>query len=828
NSTLEFTIPAQDYDTNVSYYFIVTDEASNVATSTNFTYRVNDTTAPTISSVIKNVTSPEYGDDVLITATVTEPTAASGVDMVVLWTNATGAWTSTQMVAGTGDTYSASILAQPYDTNVSYYVKANDTENNTQTSSSYYYIVGDTVQPTISDVTRNSTNPEYNETVLVWCTVTDHDPNASGIDTVLLKYQNVTAGTFYDIIMAYDASSGTWNGTIPEHVYDTKVNYKIVANDSAGNTQETSVSYYTVIDSYAPQLGTISQDPSGIISYTQSVTVNITAMDDDAPNGGSGIYSVVFNYSTDGGQSWTSANVNSTLEYTISSQPYDTNVTYHFIVTDKASNIAVSSNYTYRVNDTIAPTIGTVSRNVTNPEYSDAIRITATVSEPATASGIKKVYLNYSINDGAWISIDITATKSGNEFYGDINDLAWNTTVNYAIKAVDNEDNVKTQSSNYSYTVGDTVAPTYTQIQRSNTSPGNNESVEVNVTIPADSEPLNASGIQSVEIYHRAYTGTPGAWTVDNMVNFTTVYNFTISGEPSGSTVEYYVNITDRAGNSKISTTYSYEVGSTITIGDVLRNPSTPNYNQTVTINVTEVSTTAPLIEHVILNYSYDGGSTWYQVELNNTSDNNHPNPHTFNDYAYGTVMQYYINVTDSLNASSTTTIFQYTVIDSYAPELGTVSRNETNVFYYQAVNVSISSILEPLNSSGIDTNLLRYMLNDRGTWNEIVLDGDLSAVIPAQSYSTNVKYKIFANDSAGNEVESAVFSYDVGDDVDPTFGTLSRDIAAPEYDDSVTFSIGDVNEPTGASGISTVKLYYSIDGNQSYITKSMVSNGTH
>ncbi|MHA1146333.1 MAG: hypothetical protein ACTSRW_16475, partial [Candidatus Helarchaeota archaeon] len=594
NSTLWGEIPQTEYGTTVYFKINATDEAGESVESNEYNYFVDDDVSPSISGVINNPSNPEYDDPVSISATVSDPgTGSAGIDKVLLFHNASGSWVSVEMIHGTGSSYSySSIAAQSYGTEVWYYVWANDTASNEYSDNNITYTVGDTVNPSITDVSRDKTTPEYNDTVLIWCNATDPGTGSSGIDVVMLKYRNVTAGDFYNVTMTYDAISGTYNQSIPTHAYGTEIRYEIWANDTAGNSYETSISIYTVTDTYAPVLGTIARDPSGTVTYTQSVTVNITSMDDDAPNGGSGIYSVVFNYSTDGGQSWTDENVNTTLEYTIPAQAYDTNVTYYFIVTDEASNVATSTNYQYRVNDTTAPVISSVVKNVTSPEYDDDVLITATVSEPSTASGVNAVYL-WTNATGSWISSIMTAGTS-NTYTASILAQSYGTNISYYVKANDTENNTQT-SSIYYYIVDDTVNPTISDVNRNATSPEYNESVLVWCSVT--DHDAAAAGLDVVLLKYRnvtagifydvemSYDGVAGTW------------NGTIPKHAYGTQISYKIYANDTAGNYEETSLTSYTVTDTYApvLGTIARDPSgTVTYTQTVTVNITAMDDDAP------------------------------------------------------------------------------------------------------------------------------------------------------------------------------------------------------------------------------------------
>jgi len=67
---------------------------------------------------------------------------------------------------------------------------------------------------------------------------------------------------------------------------------------------------------------------------------------------------------------------------------------------------------------------------------------------------------------------------------------------------------------------------------------------------------------------------------------------------------------------------------------------------------------------------------------------------------------------------------------------------------------------------SGLDQVILKYSTDGGQTWHEISMtntgDDDYEATIPGQPAGTEVRFKIYARDTAGNEAESDEHSYTV------------------------------------------------------------------
>jgi hypothetical protein len=141
---ITFTIPGFRYNTTVRYVVRVFADGSDWLNSTYypipFAYFVDDLTGPVISGTTYVPSSPDASQTVTVTATVTEPTDASGVDKVfVSYLFNFTTWTA-QMTKDGDDSFSAVIPAQSGGTTLNFNVTAIDKAGNpdgTGTGSTY-------------------------------------------------------------------------------------------------------------------------------------------------------------------------------------------------------------------------------------------------------------------------------------------------------------------------------------------------------------------------------------------------------------------------------------------------------------------------------------------------------------------------------------------------------------------------------------------------------------------------------------------------------------------------------------------------------------------
>jgi PKD repeat protein len=200
----------------------------------------------------------------------------------------------------------------------------------------------------------------------------------------------------------------------------------------------------------SPEIVSVTNSPLNP-NYDQSVTVSAQII-----NGSADIYSVILIHQIESA-SWVNVTMrldNGFYVANIPAQPYETTVDYKVYVNDTIGLSDVSALYSYKVGDSVPPIIsGVLVLNYPKPNQS--IKVSATITEPADASGVKNGTLWYTtdtvwsflemmLRDGSW-----TATIPGQ---------SKGTTIEYYIKAFDNAEN-SVETSNFSYMLAPNKAP---------------------------------------------------------------------------------------------------------------------------------------------------------------------------------------------------------------------------------------------------------------------------------------------------------------------------------------------------------------------------------
>jgi len=121
-------------------------------------------------------------------------------------------------------------------------------------------VADDVSSPTITDIIYSPQSPTPDDLVVVSAKVTDA---YSGVNVVNLLYSTSVGGSWSSLVM--NRGNMTYTATIPRQAESKTIQFKISAEDNAGNAAESSITSYTV---HAP--------PSGIPGFPiEAVLVSI-------------------------------------------------------------------------------------------------------------------------------------------------------------------------------------------------------------------------------------------------------------------------------------------------------------------------------------------------------------------------------------------------------------------------------------------------------------------------------------------------------------------------------------------------------------------------
>ncbi len=219
--------------------------------------------------------------------------------------------------------------------------------------------------------------------------------------------------------------------------------------DVQGNpfTLRTVDGYYRISegDFEPPTIETVARMPR-LPNYDEDVTVVANVTDNVE------VDSVTL--STNLTSEWHNITMNqygSQFSATISARPYGTTVQYRIYANDTSGNWAVSDTFSYRVSDRAAPQISS-SRNPAQPRANQMVEITANVTEPANASGVRSVTLYHRDHGQPSLEINMTYNPQSGLWEANIPSQPAHAQIEYYLVARDNADN-RNVTETYSYTV---------------------------------------------------------------------------------------------------------------------------------------------------------------------------------------------------------------------------------------------------------------------------------------------------------------------------------------------------------------------------------------
>jgi len=187
-------------------------------------------------------------------------------------------------------------------------------------------------------------------------------------------------------------------------------------------------------------------------NYDESVAIIAQVIDKEG-----GVESVILSYQVNSA-SWINVTTNlddGSYVAEIPLQPYNTIVSYKVYAYDEADNLAISETYSYLVIDSHPPTISHVEHAPASPNYNETVTVSASVTEPPEASGVKSVTVFYRTS-GDWQPTEMTL--DANLYTGIIPPFPHETEVYYKIRAFDSAGNWA-DSDVHSYPLVDTYPP---------------------------------------------------------------------------------------------------------------------------------------------------------------------------------------------------------------------------------------------------------------------------------------------------------------------------------------------------------------------------------
>ncbi|MCP4634586.1 MAG: T9SS type A sorting domain-containing protein [candidate division Zixibacteria bacterium] len=284
------------------------------------------------------------------------------------------------------------------------------------------------------------------------------------------------------------------------------------------------------------------------------------------------------------------------------------------------------------------------------------------------------------------------------------------------------------------------------QIRNVNNSPSNPEPYEpctISATI------LDADGIvDSASVYYNIGSG----YNCLTMNNASDSFFVTLPWQLSEVVVDYYIAATDDSGHTVVSDTFSYSV--LPLIGNVKHIPFYPEPYETCTISSTIINADG-VIDSAIL--FHDAGEGYSPLTMSNISDSFFVDLPGQPDQ---TTVDYYIAALDSLNNTTVSDTFSYSVYIHQGPMITDVVRNPLEPGHMESCEVS-AIIQDPFLSSYVSRACVNY--NPGTGYSRLFMSNNADsfyATIPAKPGGTTIYYYIEAVNNIDYPSYSDTFSY--------------------------------------------------------------------
>ncbi len=785
------TIPATINDTNVDYFISITDTFGHQINSSNFNYH-SDGLAPSFTSITHTPIQPNADAPVLVQAIITD---SSGIQNASLSysTDAGSSWTNLSMGFNLGS-WEASIPALNQSIQVNYFVTAYD-QADIMGESNQTIFDTDADSPQIYNLTEIGVVSELSN-IPINVTLTDNFGVDSSNVLLLYSYDNSSwFSTAMSLIMG-DTLNGTYNGNSPS-TSQNMVYYYVQVFDLSGRSNISSILTYTIdhqpvviLDHIEPLYPSPLTDVNVYANITEDVGLNQVVL--------------YYNYNTTWQQT-PMANVSNQFTGTIGFTNMDTQVSYYVSVIDSFGHMVNSSTQLFYV-DGLPPTVENISYVPTFPTYTENVTVKVDLVDN---QNVYNSTLYYTTN-GTWIGVNVSIPQANTvtgrdptsgEYYG-------------ITQTMDYDSGDLKRLSIYVYSSdSDTLYVTlwgfrmdtevWEQFHYSG-SRGTGNLPEFNWATPIyDQWRIQIYDSESNDYFYYSYE-----------YDYQPGYSTTIPATNSSSTVQFYIEAFDYAGNKGNSSLFSYFTDADAPSWSNITIVSTVSELTNVPINITIGDNVAVNTSLVIMYYSYNQ-LTWFSTLMTLTLGSNITGTYTGNIPATSNfVVYYYINASDISGLTNQTLTFNYTI--DHVPILNEVRIDPL----YPNPSSSPTIYMNITDDSSLSSVKLSYeYIGSSGTLNMTENSGLYEASIPATGIDSLVNLTFIIVDSFGHNLTNSDFSY-FSDGLSPIFRTVQTIPAYPNYLQNVTVvaAFDDVN------GMRNVTLYYRMN---SGIWNSLIMNGT-
>ena len=783
-----FTTPLADGSYQVRA--VATDKSGNTADSPTASFTI-DTVAPTVAMTAPTASSASNHTKPTLAGNASDNTGGSGLANLQFEYSANGGSTwnnagAAQTTAPFGYTFTTALADGSYQARA----VATDNAGNTATSPAVAFTI-DTVAPTVAMTAPvNGTTTATNEPTLS-ATASDNT-GGSGLANLQFQYSTNGGSTWNNAGTAL--TTAPFNFTFTTPLAAGAYSARAIATDKAGNSANSPAVSFSVSNVSITVGITAPSGPTNNNKPTLSAIASET--------GGTGIASVQFEYSTNGGSAWNNAGAaqnTAPFSYTFTTPLADGSYQARAVATDKSGNTADSSTVSFMI-DTVDPTIAMTAPTASSATNHAKPMLAGNASDNTGGSGLANLQFQYSANGGStWNNAGAAQTTApfGYTFTTALADGG------YQARAVatDNAGNSATSPA-VAFTI-DTVAPTVAM-----TAPVNGTTTATNEpTLSATaSDNTGGSGLANLQFQYSTNGGT--TWNNAGTALTTAPFSFTFATPLAAGAYSARAIATDKAGNSANSPAVSFSVSNaSLNVG--ITAPSGPTNNNKPTLSATASETGGTGIASVQFEYSTNGGTTWNNAGAAQTTA---PFSYTFTTpLADGSYRVRAVASDKSGNTAATSTVsFMIDTVDPTIAMTAPTASSATN----HAKPMLAGNASDNTGGSGLANLQFQYSANGGSTWNNA---GTAQTTAPfGYTFTTaladgSYQARAVATDNAGNTATSPAVAFTI-DTVAPTVAMTAPTNGTTTATNEPTLS-ATASDNTGGSGLANLQFQYSTNG---------------
>ena len=541
--------------------------------------------------------------------------------------------------------------------------------------------------------------------------------------------------------MTYSGSGDIYTGIILKQTGGITVYYIIEATDDEPETTQSGENSFsfTAIPNELPEITDISHSPTSPLE-TDDVTISATITDSDGT-----IISANIKWGTSTGNypnTVSMSNSGDVYSGVISAQAGGTTVYYIIEATDDEPEITQSGENSFSFNTigNVLPVISDVDFTPTDPESTENVTVSATITD--SDGTIASATIKWGLSTGNYTN-NVSMTADENTYSGVIPAQADEAHVYFVIYTVDN-DGGSAQSSEKDYIVDDpNVLPVISDVDFTPTNPESTESVSVSATITDSDGTITTANIK--------WGTTSGSYTnTVSMSNSEDDYTGVIPAQADKAHVYFVIYTVDNDGGSAQSSENDYVVDDPNIlpeITDVGFTPTDPESTESVSVSAT-ITDSDGTISSANIKWGTSTGSYINTVSMSNSGD----------DYsgiiparADGTEVFFVIEAEDNETGVTLSSEFNYTVEDpeNQAPVISDVILDPDSPT--EDENVIVSCVVDDPDGS-VEAVVLKWK---RGTGDYTDLSMNFSGgryygQIPKQSLGETIYFSIIAEDNEG------------------------------------------------------------------------------